>query len=294
MTVINGRLGAAWAVMALLGLAAIAVAALLAHRQAKRVTRPVEDLRDAAVELGQGNFTISAPASGVPELDEAATALAATADRLGALVERERAFSADASHQLRTPLTGLRLLVETELAAPREDSTDLLTEALREIDRLEDTIDHLLRLARDAPNDRRRLDVAALLEGATHRWQGPLAAAGRPLLVSSEAVRTPPRASAGAVEQILDVLLDNALAHGRGAVTLSGRTVEGGVAIDVGDEGAGIPGEPAVAFARRTNGASGHGIGLALARSLAEAEGGRLLLRRASPAPLFELLLTGD
>jgi signal transduction histidine kinase len=292
-SVIDSRLAATWAVMALLGLAAVAVAAMLGHHQAKRVTRPVEDLRDAAVELGHGNFAISAPTSGVPELDDAAAALAATADRLGAMVGRERAFSADASHQLRTPLTGLRLLVETELAAPREDPTALLTEALHEIDELEDTIDQLLRLARDAPDDRGRVDVGALFAGATERWRAQLAAAGRDLRVQGATVLHPPRASTTAVEQILDVLLDNALEHGGGAVTLSGRAVEGGLAIDVADEGVGIEGDPAEAFARRSRAAKGHGIGLALARSLAEAEGGRLVLRRATPAPVFELVLTG-
>jgi signal transduction histidine kinase len=293
-SVIDGRLAATWAVMALLGLAAVAVAAMLGHHQATRVTRPVEDLRDAAVELGQGNFAISTPTSGVPELDDAAAALAATADRLGEMVSRERAFSADASHQLRTPLTGLRLLVETELAAPRDDPTVLLKEALGEIDELEDTIDQLLRLARDAPDDRGRVDVDALFAGASERWRSPLVAAGRDLRVEEATVLHPPRASTTAVEQILDVLLGNALEHGAGAVTLSGRAVEGGLAIDVADEGPGIQGDPAEAFSRRSRRAKGHGIGLALARSLAEAEGGRLVVRRATPSPVFELLLTGD
>jgi signal transduction histidine kinase len=88
---------------------------------------------------------------------------------------------------------------------------------------------------------------------------------------------------------VVAVLLDNAVTHGAGTVTLSVRDAGGALAIDVADEGAGPP-DPDVAFARRSDGARGHGIGLSLARSLAEAEGGRLRISRPSP-PVFSLLL---
>jgi signal transduction histidine kinase len=91
--------------------------------------------------------------------------------------------------------------------------------------------------------------------------------------------------SAAAVRQVLTVLVDNAATHGRGTITVAVREAAAAVAIDVGDEGAGVH-EPEL-FARR---ADGHGIGLALARRLAEAEGGRLQLTRAAP-PIFTLLL---
>jgi len=85
-------------------------------------------------------------------------------------------------------------------------------------------------------------------------------------------------------------LLDNAAVHGRGAVTVSVRDAAGALAVDVADEGPGIEVADAELFVRRSSRAAGHGIGLALARSLAEAEGGRLRLTRPSP-PTFTLLL---
>jgi signal transduction histidine kinase len=98
-------------------------------------------------------------------------------------------------------------------------------------------------------------------------------------------------ASEPAVRQVVDVLLDNALEHGGGTVSLIGTDLAGAVAIEVGDEGPGLTGDPEAAFTRRSPTARRHGIGLALARTLAEADGGRLLVRRAAPRPVFALLL---
>ena len=93
---------------------------------------------------------------------------------------------------------------------------------------------------------------------------------------------------------VLDVLVGNAAEHGSGTVTVRVRPAPGGLAIEVGDEGPGVAEDPEQVFARRAGSADGHGIGLALARSLAEAEGGRLLLQRPVPAPVFALLLPAD
>jgi len=87
------------------------------------------------------------------------------------------------------------------------------------------------------------------------------------------------------------VLLSNAHRHGAGTVTVTARSVHGGLAIDVCDEGPGFTGDPDHVFDRRTPSRDGHGIGLALARSLAEAEGGRLSISRAQPEPTLTLLL---
>ena len=99
-----------------------------------------------------------------------------------------------------------------------------------------------------------------------------------------------PRASAVAVRQVLAVLVDNATVHGRGTVTLTVREAADAMAIDVADEGPGVREPEHVLFARRPETGDAHGIGLALARRLAEAEQGRLKLTRPSP-PVFTLLL---
>jgi signal transduction histidine kinase len=124
------------------------------------------------------------------------------------------------------------------------------------------------------------------------RWHGPLAAQGRRLLVNLEPELTTIEVPRSLVTQILNVLIDNALRHGRGVVTLTAREMSDALAVDVADEGS-IAMESAALFDRGKSGGDGQGIGLALARSLAEASGGRLVLARRSPAT-FTLFLPAD
>jgi signal transduction histidine kinase len=283
------RIGVTWLGMTGLAAAAIAAAALLARRQSRRLADPLERLAGAAQTLGEGDFTVRAPPAGIAEIDAAGAALNRTAERLGDLVGRERAFSADASHQLRTPLTGLRLRLETALEGG--ELRPAVMAALDTADRLERTIDELIALARDAPAARTPADLPALLADAESHWRGPLVAAGRSLRTSADSALPGTPASAAATRQILDVLLANAVRHGAGSVTVTARDADTAVAVDVADEGAGVMVPVEELFRRRTDQASGHGIGLALARALAEAEGGRLVLTRSGPGSVFTLLL---
>jgi signal transduction histidine kinase len=283
----------AWALMVLLGALVVGFAAVLARRQAGQIARPLERLTGNARALGDGDFTIRASRSGIEEADAAGVALEATARRLGSLLERERAFSADVSHQLRTPLTSLLLGLESALSRPDADRQELRAaaeRALRRAGQVRDTVDDLLGLARDTPAANGPLDVAGLLAGVRERWHAAFAAQGRRLTLPAVPDLPAVSASTAAVRQILDVLLGNALAHGVGTATVAVVDVGTGISIEVGDEGPGLPGDPERAFVRRGDG-SGHGIGLALARTLAEAEGGRLVVRRAAPNPVFSLLL---
>jgi signal transduction histidine kinase len=286
---VDGRVHRAWLILAGLGLAAIGLAAAVAVLQARRLSRPLDALATAAVRLGGGDFSVQVPPSGVAEIDTVGESLNATAARLAVVLERERAFSADASHQLRTPLTALRLRLEGGLLV-EDGLPGAVSAALDEIDRLQRTVDELLELARDTPGDRRSVDLAALCAGEEARWQAALSAARRPLRLELPASLPPVQVSASAMRQILEVLLDNAVIHGAGAVRVVARELPGGVHVDVGDEGGAVLDAEAV-FARRASGGGGRGIGLALARSLAEAEGGRLLLLHAGPAPVFRLVL---
>jgi signal transduction histidine kinase len=286
------QIGLTWLAMAGLAAAALAAAALLARRQSRRLADPLEHLATAAQTLGDGDFTVRLAPAGIPEIDAAGGALTRTAERLGSLVGRERAFSADASHQLRTPLTGLRLRLETALDGDT-DLRDAVEGALITADRLERTIDDLLALARDAPHARTPAELPVLLAELESSWSGPLAAAGRSLTITLDQDLSGTRASAAAVRHILDVLLANAQAHGAGTVGVAVRDADTAVAIDVTDEGPGVA-DTEELFRRRTSPGVGHGIGLALARALAEAEGGRLLLSRPGPGPVFTLLLPAE
>lgn len=280
------------------GLAVLALAAAVAALAARRLARPVTALTASAVRLGHGDFDIRFVPSGVAELDESGAALTAAAARLGALLERERAFSADVSHQLRTPITSLRATLETERVAPRPDPATVLQEALADVDRLEATVAQLLALSRDAPSDRQALPTAEILEHAVATWRPRLAAGDRPLRLAASPDLGEPAviASRSAVEQILDVLLSNAVVHGTGAVTVSAAREAGGtLAVAVADEGSppALPsGDLAAGVPRRAGSAGGTGIGLALAARLARAEGGLLALV-PGPTTQFRLTLPG-
>jgi len=287
---VTDRVQAAWLTMAALAVAAVAAAAVVAGWQARRLSHPVDALAQAAGRLGEGDFTSRTSRSGMAEVDAVADTLDATAERLGRLLARERALTADASHQLRTPLAGLRLRLEAAQVTPGADRDKAIVDALREVGRLEATVEELLLLARDPGPTREPLDVPRLLAEVEREWHERLAVAGRPLRVDVEPALPPVRASAPAVRQVLNVLIANAAEHGRGTVRLSARAAPGGLAVEVRDDGPGISGDPERLFDRRVGTAPGHGIGLALARSLAEAEGGRLLLTRARPA-VFTMLL---
>ena len=283
------RIAGAWSVMLALGVAAVGVTWLVARWQARRLSAPLESLAGAAQRLGEGDFSVRTTASGIPEIDAAGSALDVTADRLDDVVSRERAFSSNASHQLRTPLTGLRLTLETALDAPEPARRAALVQALESADRLERTIGDLLSLARHTRGERAALELGPLVADWSAAWAPVLQGRGRQLEVTVAPALPDAHASGAAVRQVVDVLLDNAVVHGTGTVVLVVRDAGATLAVDVSDQGDG-PAEPDQVFRSRDGGSPGHGIGLALARALAEAEGGRLVLTRARP-PVFSLLL---
>lgn len=277
-------------ILILLGidLTAVIVAAVVGSLVTTRLVRPLSAIRDDAVRLGDGDFSIKPARSGIDELDATADALADTAARLDGVLQRERSFTADASHQLRTPLTSLRLVIEGEMQSPSADPNPMLDAALGEIDRLEATIGTLLSVARDQPISRDPVDLDRMLAAVTRRWSAVLDERDRSLACASS-IEGHPRVSRNVLEQILDILLSNALQHGRGDVTIDASEEGNNVVITVSDLGR-IGRDPSELFTRRDPGASGHGLGLALARSLAESEGGRLVLAATDPTT-FRLLL---
>ncbi len=287
---VDTRIALAWASMLALAAVAVLATALIARVYSRRLTAPVRALADTAGRMGAGDFTTRADTTGISDLDTLAKAMNVSAERIASMIERERAFSADASHQLRTPLTGLRLELEAALADPNNDPRRSITGALDTIDRLEDTVAGLLALARDIPVPA-PLPVADMAAFVRQRWHAPLARLNRPLRVITGSESLPDvLCSRAAVEQILNVLLGNAAEHGRGAVTVTFRESATAIAIDVADQGSELTTDPQTIFARRTTAADGHRIGLAFARTLAEAEGGRLVLSATDP-PTFSLLL---
>ncbi|WP_181771360.1 sensor histidine kinase [Amycolatopsis pittospori] len=290
---LDRRIWLTWLKMAGLGGVAIGASWLIGLRISRRLARPLEDLAVTAERLGEGDFTVRAARTGVPEIDQVAEALDVTSVRIGETLERERTFSSDASHQLRTPLTGLRLQLEAALESPDRDPYATIRDGIASADRLERTIDDLLALAKQTRAPRALLDLGKLFEEVRQTWHGLLAERGRALRISGREA-LPARAADAAVRQVLAVLLDNAATHGRGTVSVLARDAGDALAIDVSDEGALADGnDPFDTNREETEEREGHGIGLRLARSLAEAEGGRLRLTSPSPTT-FTLLLPAE
>ncbi|MCW2544892.1 MAG: histidine kinase [Frankiales bacterium] len=261
--------------LALLG---VATAVGLALRQARRLTRPLSQLLEHADALGRGEFGARAPESGIPEIDGVLQVLERSAERLGTMIAMQRDFASDAAHQLRTPLTGIGLRLDelTRIGdgAVRQEAED----ALAQVERLDRVISALLARARGDAAAPTRLDLAVVLGHEAKGWSRTLAEHGRSLQV---------QVGAGSVVQarreyvagIISCLLDNALRHGAGRVSLSCEGDGAAVRVSISDEGPGVPRELAAqVFERRVSGGDGTGIGLALARSLAAAEGGELVL----------------
>lgn len=255
-----------WLALAALCLLAAACAGALAAWQSRRLVVPLADLSAAAADLGEGDFSVQAAPSGIAEIDAVGASLDRTAQRLASMLERERSFTASASHQLRTPLTQLQLELEAGLASGETGLRSAAAAAMVTAEQLSRTIDDVLAVARVGIASE-VFETDELLDMCREQWQGPLAAANRPLRVrAGQPLRL--AASLPACRQILHVLLDNALRHGTGAVTVTVRESHGAVAIDVADEGSVPP------FSIPETGR----LGLSLAHALARAQGGRLLV----------------
>lgn len=267
--------------LALGGLAAVALALAsgFAFWQARRLAHPMDALAAAAAALGAGDFAARAKRSGVPEIDKTADTLATTAQLLASHLERERRFAAQASHQLRTPLTRLQLELETGLHGPPDELVPATERALAMAEHLSETVDDVLAIARSTPAVA-GMAIDPLIDALADVWRGPLASQDRPLRVRLEP-GLQVAASASTLRQILQVLLDNAYRHGVGVVTITARTSGSTVAIDVEDEGTADITWPPPGSAN---------LGLPMAKALAADLGGRLVVAAATNTR-FTLLL---
>jgi signal transduction histidine kinase len=273
--------------LVLLAVAGVGLAgsAGLAIVQARRFARPLEALARGAERLGAGDFSASVPRCGLPEIDAVAVALEAGGRRVADMVSAERRFSAHASHQLRSALTGLSLSLE-DLAAEADAATrESATSALEQVGRLSETVEELLALSRTGrAGERRTFDATRLVSQHVEDWR-PRFARQRRTFTFTAAGHLPVRAAPGALGQAVDVLLSNALEHGDGPTTVALRRVDDRAEVTVADRGAGV--EPTVRrrlFDPAAATDDGHGIGLSLARLLINAEGGTLELVDPHPA----------
>ena len=267
-------------------LIAVAVAALFA----RSVTRPIKRLQQATDQLALGDLgTRADDTEGPPEIRGLASSFNSMAGRLGQLVDRQRAFAGTASHQLRTPLTALRLRLEqlSYQVTDDDDAVETVEAALFETDRLHRMIEGLLVLSRaeDAAVGPAIVDLSAAVGGRVEHWAA-LADERSVEIVADVPEHVSVLAVAGAVEQIVDNLIDNALEVSPPGSTLR-LEVHGGTHVaelHVIDEGPGLSAaDRARAFDRfwrgETSAPGGSGLGLAIVHQLVAAGDGTAELR---------------
>lgn len=277
-------------------LVAFAAGISMALWQARRLAAPLIYLAASAEQLGSGQVRPHLEASGVEEIDLVAAELGRSADRLAGRLAAERQFAADASHQLRTPLTALSMrLEEITLASDQPEVQEEARISLEQVERLVLVVDDLRTRSRRASGGTtepvRLLEVVHQQE---EEWSPSFRSAGRRLAVEVgkdiSVFATP-----GALAQVLATLLENSLRHGGGTTTVRSRPSggSGAIVIEVSDEGHGVPDDIAPRiFEREVTSGKGTGLGLGLARDLVAADGGRLELAQRRPA-VFSIFLAG-
>lgn len=268
-------------------LVAVAAAVVLAQT----ISRPLNRLTRRTNSLSTGDFSVRADEnSGPPEIRNLSRSFNTMASRLGSMIDHQRQFAGAVSHQLRTPLTALRLRLEqAEMSADASNSEllDALEASRTETDRLQGMVEQLLALARLEGRTAETVvvDAALIARERTEVWE-PLAAERN----ASLSLRAPHsalcKALDGALEQVIDNYVDNALSvvPENGHVEIEVSVVDGTVVVDVLDDGPGLTSEQrALAFQRfwrgpGTTGADGTGLGLAIVEQLAIASGGEVML----------------
>jgi signal transduction histidine kinase len=287
-----------WLRLGLLGAAVLLAATVLALLLAESLTRPLRRIASAVTTIGEGELSARAPADvGPGELRELGSAVNATADRLSRLLESQRAFAANASHQLRTPLTAIRLRLEHAQRLANPEAAAELKVALDEMGRLSKMINALLELAREEDRQvpREVIDVTTVIDERIRAWRPLADEQGLSLDIGlapadgmagngSHALNV--RASPEILEQVLDNLLANAFdaTPPGGSVRVYAERTGSVAEIHVVDDGRGLsPGEHERAFDRfwrgKQSGNGGSGLGLAIVDHLVRSSGGSAELR---------------
>lgn len=275
----------------LIALTTVALAAVVAIVASSSVSGPLRALRRTTERLASGELDARADTDwGPPEVRDLAGAFNRMSERLQRLVDEQRAFAGDASHQLRTPLTALRLRLEQAsdlLETDPDGARQRLEAAAGETERLQHVIEGLLALARAGEQDtpREPVDVAAVAADRAEMWKPLAEEAEVRLELRVDAPGIHALAVPGGLEQILDNLVDNALAVAPAdtAIEVDVVRADGHVAVTVADRGPGMTEEQITrSFDRFWRGADadhpGSGLGLAVVQHLVRASGGDVAL----------------
>jgi signal transduction histidine kinase len=269
-----------WLVLAGLGIVLLTLALLVADRLARSLTRPVTELARTAHRLGSGDLDARVVPAGPAEVREVGAAVNRLAGRIGELLAEERETAADLAHRLRTPLTALRLDVESLAPRDRERLLD-------DVDALSRSVDEVISEARRTVREGigAGCDAGTVVGDRVRFWSVLAEEEQRPVTIEVSPVPLAVRVAAGDLAAAVDALLGNVFAHtpeGTGLAVRVRPRAGGGAVVVVSDEGPGLPLADA-ALERGRSGAGSTGLGLDIARRTAEASGGALGLT-SSPA----------
>ena len=277
----------AWVGLALIGLLVLGLGLLAGSVVAGQVARPMRRLDRAARRVADGDLSARAAVEGSAEQRSLAGTFNDMTARLERLVRSQRDFVADASHQLRTPLTGLRLRVEAARGETRDPAVaEELDAALAELERLALMIDELLQLSRagERAGAGEQLALGELATRAAQRWSATAAGRDQRLTARSDGAGAAWMSREDA-DRILDALVENALGYSPAGSDVEVAALAG--RLEVRDRGPGLdPGEEEHVFERfhrggaGREGAPGTGLGLPIARELARRWGGEVALNR--------------
>jgi signal transduction histidine kinase len=290
VTIVTSAVHGNWRNLALYGLVMLVAAIGFGFLISTSLTRPLRRIGRAVEAIGGGELRIRAPVDeGPPELRRLAEAINAMSARLVDLLEAQKTFVEDASHQLRTPLTALQLHLENLQFGERQARPDDFIPVLSELSRLRRLVESLLELARNEsrPAILTVIDLAAIARARVDYWR-PLAAEHGIVLNASGDLELATLAIEGVMEQVIDNLLSNAFdatAPG-GRINVETRVVGGHGELHVIDNGVGMnPANRRLALRRfwraRDNPAEGTGLGLAIVEQLVRLSGGGIELREA-------------
>ncbi|MGR4878029.1 sensor histidine kinase [Streptomyces sp. LARHCF249] len=291
---LTSRLWSIWGFRAVLAVFVLGVAALVGAVAARRLTRPLRQLNDMASKFSDGDLTARSPVTGPRETQTLARTLNQGAERLDTLMSAQRNFVADASHQLRTPLTALRLSLDNIAdGVDDEYAKEDVEQATAEVVRMSRLVNDLLVLARAEAKvtATEPLALGDVLEERLSVWRPAADERGITIALRGNADgRLFVMASPGHLDQVLDNVLSNALevSPDGGTITVRVEAGEGDeIALQVLDQGPGMSdGEKSRAFDRfwrgqGLTGRSGSGLGLAVVKQLLTDDGGAVALRDA-------------
>ena len=274
-------------------LVSLAVGWALAARFSRRLSAPLIYLSAQAEQIGSGQVRARVKPSGIEEIDLVQEELQRTGEKMARRLAAERQLAADASHQLRTPLTALSMrLEEIEMISTEEEVQEEARSCLEQVERLTTVVTELLDTNKRHASATEAIDVLEVFNTQREEWEEAFEKADRVLRFTDEA-DMPILADEAKIAQVLATLIENSLRYGAGTTWVHARNSVNsrGVIIEVSDEGEGVDAELAPYIFE--NGVSGHGssgIGLALAKDLIETMGGRIELSQAVP-PVFTLSL---